>query len=78
VPRRTQAGYRGRVSDVARVEIADGNLERALRMLRKQTDRAGVFRALKAHEHFTPPGERRRIKAKRARKRNTKRTSSDE
>ncbi|MBI2526763.1 MAG: 30S ribosomal protein S21 [Candidatus Rokubacteria bacterium] len=46
-----------------------GNLEAALRQLRKRLERDGTFYAMRRQAFFRPRSERRRLKARRARKR---------
>lgn len=69
---RTRAGSAGRVSDLAHVFITDGDINRALKTFSKQVDRAKVLRELRRRETFTPLGERRRLKSRRARQRDAK------
>lgn len=47
-------------------------VDRALGRLRRRLDRAGVLRELKRREHYISPGEARRLKSRRARKRAAK------
>jgi ribosomal protein S21 len=47
--------------------VLDGlNLDRALKSLKEQS--SGILRELKRREHFVPRNQRRRLKARRARK----------
>jgi small subunit ribosomal protein S21 len=69
---RTRTARTGRISDIACVHVADGDVDRAIRAFKKQTERAGILRELKLREHFRPPSARRRAKSLRARKRDAK------
>lgn len=65
--RRTAPALRGvRFSDGARVEVLDGNLEGALRELKKRTERAGLVATIKRHAEALSPGQRRRRKRRAA------------
>ena len=46
-------------------------LERALRRLKKKMEREGVLKVLKARKHYEKPSEKRRRKARTAKKRKT-------
>jgi small subunit ribosomal protein S21 len=62
-----------RVLDRCAVAIAAGDsLDLALRKFRRLVDKAGIIGALKRHEHYVKPGERRRLKSRRARRRERK------
>ena len=46
------------------VEVINGDIERALRKLKKKSQNAGIFQELKKREHYVKPSElRRRQKA---------------
>jgi small subunit ribosomal protein S21 len=59
-------------SDLPAVDVVGGDIERALRLLRRRVDRAGVLRELRRREHHMTPGEARRAKTIRARRREAK------
>ena len=42
------------------VEVQYGDLEKALRKLKKKVQNEGIFQELKKHEHFIKPSEKRR------------------
>lgn len=50
------------------VTVRSGNLERALRILKRGLQRTGVVAAMRRHEARMTPGERRRLKSRLARK----------
>jgi small subunit ribosomal protein S21 len=56
-------------SDLPAVDVVNGDVERALRLLRRRVDRAGVLRELRRREYHMTPAEARRAKAARAKKR---------
>jgi small subunit ribosomal protein S21 len=59
-----------RVLDGTTVPCVPGaSIDAALKRLKKKMDQAGILRELKRRETFTPPGQRRRRKAHRARQR---------
>lgn len=45
---------------LVQVNINTGNVEQALRSLKKKLQREGVFRALKLKRHFEKPSERKK------------------
>jgi len=53
----------------ALIVVEGGDVEGALRRLKRENEKAGVWGALAQGEHYVKPGERRRIKSRRARKR---------
>ena len=48
---------------LAQVNINTGNVEQALRSLKKKLQREGVFRALKLKRYFEKPSERKQREA---------------
>ena len=46
------------------VEVRGGNLEKALRVLKKKTQKAGLIRELRDRQYFSKPSEVKREKAK--------------
>lgn len=46
------------------VEVRGGNLEKALRVLKKKTQKAGLVRELRDRQYFSKPSEVKREKAK--------------
>lgn len=41
------------------VNVRDGNIDQALRALKKKMQREGIFREMKERRHFEKPSERR-------------------
>ena len=46
-----------------RVEVLDGNIDQAIRVLKKKMNREGMFREMKKRKFFEKPSERRRRKS---------------
>ena len=51
----------------------DGNMDKALRMLRKRLKADGIFQRLKDRKRYVKPGDKRRHKERRAASRQKKR-----
>lgn len=60
------------------VEVINGDVERALRKLKKKSQNEGIFQDLKKHEHFTKPSELRRRQKAQARARARKKQRIEE
>ena len=60
------------------VLVEGRDLEDALRQLKKRIGRSGLFREARRHEFFMSPGQRRRLKSKRARQLLAKRAARRE
>jgi small subunit ribosomal protein S21 len=41
------------------VTVRDGNIDQALKVLKKKMQREGIFREMKMRKHFEKPSERR-------------------
>ena len=54
---------------MTKVDIKGEPLERALRRFKKQIDREGVLKQVKARKHYEKPSERKRRKQRIARSR---------
>ena len=52
-----------------RVEVKDGNVEKALRKFKKKIQNSGLLFELKEREHYVKPTTRRKLKASAAKKR---------
>ena len=52
-----------------RVEVRDGQFERALRKFRKKVDESGVLKDVRKHEHFEKPSQEKKARQAAARKR---------
>ena len=46
------------------VEVRGGNLEKALRVLKKKVQRSGLMQSIKDKQYFSKPSEKKREKAK--------------
>lgn len=44
---------------IVQIVVRDNNVEQALRALKKKMQREGLFREMKARQHFEKPSERR-------------------
>lgn len=52
-----------------RVEVRDGQFERALRKFKKKVDESGVLKDAKAREHYEKPSQAKKARRAAARKR---------
>lgn len=52
-----------------RVEVRDGQFERALRKFKKKVDESGVLKDVRNHEFYEKPSQERKAKKAAARKR---------
>ncbi len=65
------------MSKTYNIEISvDGNIERAVRQLKKKVEREGVVRDMKRQVYFEPPTQKRRKRLMRAIKNNFLRTAA--
>ena len=51
------------------VNVIDGNIEKAIRRLKRKVENAGVLKELRERQHYTKPSEKRKLAKKAARKR---------
>jgi small subunit ribosomal protein S21 len=66
--RRIQSPWRGSEHVLTEIRLKKGEpVDRALRRLKKKTDREGTLKAVRNHRHFEKPSELRRRKEKAAR-----------
>ncbi len=63
---------------VAQVAVAEGGVERALRVLKKANEKLGLWKDEKRHRHHVKPGERRRLKQSQARRKARQRQAKRE
>jgi small subunit ribosomal protein S21 len=49
------------------VEVFGGNVEGAIRTLKKRSERSGLFKEMKARVAYLPPSQKRRLKSAKAR-----------
>ena len=47
-----------------KVDVRNGNLEQALRVLKKKSQKSGILKELKARQYFEKPSEKKRRKKK--------------
>ncbi|MCZ6753503.1 MAG: 30S ribosomal protein S21 [Acidobacteria bacterium] len=63
---------------MAEVRLQDGeSLENALRRFKRKVQQSDIIKEVKKHSYYLKPGEKRRVKAALARKRNRKKTRRD-
>ena len=63
---------------MAEVMVQDGEtLESALRRFKRKVQQEDIVKQISTHSHYMKPGERKRVKAALARKRNRKKRSRD-
>jgi small subunit ribosomal protein S21 len=63
---------------MAEVHIQDGEtLESALRRFKRKVLQEDIIKEIKRHSYYLKPGEKKRVKAALARKRNRKKSSRD-
>ncbi len=63
---------------MAEVRLQDGeSLENALRRFKRKVQQADIIKEVKKHSYYLKPGEKRRVKAALARKRNRKKSRRD-
>ena len=55
------------------VEVNGGGVDYALRLLKKRMEKSGIRDEMKRKEFYTPPGERKRLKRRKAIKKARKR-----
>ena len=46
------------------IQVRNGNLEQALRVLKKKSQKSGILKELKARQYFEKPSEKKRRKNK--------------
>ena len=46
------------------IQVRNGNLEQALRVLKKKSQKSGLLKELKARQYFEKPSEKKRRKKK--------------
>jgi len=63
---------------MAEVKLQDGEtLENALRRFKRKVQQEDIIKEVKRHSFYLKPGEKKRVKAALARKRNRKKTRRD-
>jgi small subunit ribosomal protein S21 len=51
------------------VNVIDGNIDKAIRRLKRKVETAGVLKELRERQHYTKPSEKRKLAKAAARKR---------
>ena len=51
------------------VNVTDGNIEKAIRRLKRKVENAGVLKELRERQYYTKPSEKRKLAKKAARNR---------
>jgi small subunit ribosomal protein S21 len=73
------AGGFGGVLRLAEVRIQEGEpLENALRRFKRKVQQEDIIKEVKRHSYYLKPGEKRRVKAALARKRNRKKARKEQ
>ena len=68
----------GGVIQLAEVRLQEGEtLENALRRFKRKVQQEDIIKEVKRHSFYLKPGEKKRVKAALARKRNRKKTRRD-
>ena len=68
----------GGEASLAEVTVQDGEtLESALRRFKRKVQQEDIIKEIKRHSFYLKPGEKKRVKAALARKRNRKRRRTD-
>jgi len=74
----TQAGLEVEVP-LAEVRVQEGEpLENALRRFKRKVQQEDIIKEVKRHSYYLKPGEKRRVKAALARKRNRKKARKEQ
>ena len=60
-----------------KVEVRDGQFERALRKFKKKVDESGVLKDVRKHEHYEKPSQQKKARQAAARKRWLKKLSDE-
>ena len=75
----SQFGRFGGVSLLAEVRVQEGEpLENALRRFKRKVQQEDIIKEVKRHSYYLKPGEKRRVKAALARKRNRKKARKEQ
>jgi len=72
-------GQVGRWIDLAEVRVQEGEpLENALRRFKRKVQQEDIIKEVKRHSYYLKPGEKKRVKAALARKRNRKKARKEQ
>jgi small subunit ribosomal protein S21 len=75
----SQLGRFGGVTLLAEVRVQEGEpLENALRRFKRKVQQEDIIKEVKRHSYYLKPGEKRRVKAALARKRNRKKARKEQ
>jgi len=78
-PRRSQFGGFGGGIPLAEVRVQEGEpLENALRRFKRKVQQEDIIKEVKRHSYYLKPGEKKRVKAALARKRNRKKARKEQ
>jgi small subunit ribosomal protein S21 len=78
-PRRSQFGGFGGGITLAEVRVQEGEpLENALRRFKRKVQQEDIIKEVKRHSYYLKPGEKKRVKAALARKRNRKKARKEQ
>jgi small subunit ribosomal protein S21 len=73
------SGRFGGVNSLAEVRVQEGEpLENALRRFKRKVQQEDIIKEVKRHSYYLKPGEKRRVKAALARKRNRKKARKEQ
>jgi small subunit ribosomal protein S21 len=76
---RSRLGGLGGVFSLAEVRVQEGEpLENALRRFKRKVQQEDIIKEVKRHSYYLKPGEKRRVKAALARKRNRKKARKEQ
>lgn len=53
------------MEDLLKIEVRNGNVEKALRVMKRKLKKEGIFQELKRRQHYQKPSEVKRETAKR-------------
>ncbi len=77
--RRSHLGRFGGGTPLAEVRVQEGEpLENALRRFKRKVQQEDIIKEVKRHSYYLKPGEKRRVKAALARKRNRKKARKEQ
>ena len=76
---RSRPGRFGGGNPLAEVRVQEGEpLENALRRFKRKVQQEDIIKEVKRHSYYLKPGEKRRVKAALARKRNRKKARKEQ
>ena len=76
---RCPSGRQGGGNPLAEVRVQEGEpLENALRRFKRKVQQEDIIKEVKRHSYYLKPGEKKRVKAALARKRNRKKARKEQ